>query len=200
MIDLHLNERILNFVTKLKVVEERQIYKFFRNTDGGAKRIEREINGLAASGRIHLIENPLPLSIDPNSEEAKRKRLWSAARKLSGGLITYRNLMKAIDLMIEFPSSDISWFEIDDFPHELVFQTYDDITYDVMVFDNASWVSKYSLEMKTRHKNIPEGMADTTNHIAIVDSEEMAKQVNRLDFMLYVRIDHNGKVVKKWIF
>lgn len=199
MFDLMLDERILTFITKLKVVEERQIYKFFRNAEGGKKRIEKEMKVLMASGRIHQIENPLPLSIDPKSHEASLKRLWSVSRKLPGGLNTYRNLMKAVDLMIEFPSTEVSWFEIDDLPHELVFQTNDDVTYDITVFDSASWVSKYSLESKTRHKNIPEGMPDTTNHIAIVDSKELIKDIEKLGFLLYAKIDHNGDV-KKWVY
>lgn len=208
MLELTISNQIRTFIEKLRVVEERQIYRFFRDCTGGRNRIALELAVMRGKNYIHIVHEPdkpkIPAGADPNTiasltKEREGKRLWSTVRKLPTNPLAYRDIITAINVMIEFPSQSICWFELDDYPHDLVFQTIDDVTYDVTVFRSSSWVSKYSLEKRFRVRNLPDKEKDMTNHLAVIDDKALIEKLAPLDFAMYLMVDRNGAITNKWV-
>lgn len=175
MLNLTLREQLKTFIERLLVVEERQIYKFFRDRD--KHEVEYELTAMRRLNIIH--EHP-------------GKRL-SIARVLPTGLHNYDAIIKAVDVLCFFTSGQVNAFGTDIYPVEISFLTSDNIIYDVTVFD-YNWQGKYTLIPKARIRSLPDGENDPVNHVAVVPSNEIALKVEPLGFSVFAIVDRNGNV------
>lgn len=199
MLDLFLHEQILSFVKHCLLVEERQIYKFFRNTPGGKTSIAYEIDYLSRNGLIHEIAPSVPVPNVNDSNEANLKRRWSIVRRLNIAQHNYTDIMKAVDVMTEIPAEKIMSFEIERYPFVLTFEEENYVFYDVQVFNRHNWVQLYADTKFGRTASLPDHEADPTNHIAVVDDMALIPKIQPLGYMLYAMVDRNGHV-DKWSY
>jgi len=178
MLALTLREQIYNFVCEFRLVEERQIYKIFQ--DQGKNNVAFEIASLKRTGRIFELQDG---------------RL-SAIRRLPMDQWNYENIIRAINVLCELPSSRIRWYALEDYPQEIVFVTDEDIIYDVAVFDEYNWVTKYGLIPRWRKRTIPAGEKDPINHIAVIPNRDLIPKIESLGFSMYAIIDSKGNVLE----
>ncbi len=198
MLDLFLHEQILSFVKRCLLVEERQIYKFFRNAEGGAAVIKYEIDYLSRNSLIFEIAPPSPADQLP-ADAPNPKRRWSCSRSIFKGQHNYSDIMKAVDVMIEIPAEKILSFEVERYPFALTFEEENYVFYDIQVFNRFNWVQLYSDTPFGRTSTLPDKEADPTNHIAVVDDLNLIPKIRPLGYMLYATVDRNGHV-NKWSY
>lgn len=178
------------------MVEERQIYKFFRNTEGGANAIKYEIDYLSRNSLLFDVTSPSPAGQE--TEALNPKRRWSCSRSVRSQH-NYNDIIKAVDVMIEIPAEKILSFEVERYPFTLTFEEENYVFYDIQVFNRFNWVQLYSDTPFGRTSSLPDKEADPTNHIAVVDDLELIPKIRSLNYMLYATVDRNGHV-NKWSY
>lgn len=176
MLTPELKLQMLRFVHCFEVVKERQFKKFF--SDWGEGTVNFALKDLISKGRI----------IRHGAD------YLSYARHLPHPLHAYSSCIAAVDVMIMIRSKQILWFNREEYPLELTFLTTDNVIYDVVVFDNF-WSAKYVAIERTRDtRYLPPGEPDPAEHIAVVETEDIAKKVSSLGFALYAQPHYDGHV------
>ena len=176
MLHLSLQHQILAFVKEFFLVEERQVRKFFN--DWGPNNVDYEITRMIAEKYLYRIGTRLStVSTLPTSQH------------------NYESKIRAIDVLCYFPSHDVRDINRENWPLELSFVTNDNIIYDIAVFSSIDVAGKLAHIKRNRSRYLPDGFTDPTNHVAVVESQEMALMLDKhCDFSVYAIVDRNGAV------
>lgn len=174
MLELTLTEQIFVFIRDLRTVEERQIFRFFRKETEAA--ISAVLQDLKFKQRIH--------EVAPNT--------YSIARKLPMSISQYTDSIRAVDVMCELTSQDVTWFGLGEYPTELVFIDKEQTLYDVVVFSSYNLGPKASLLSQYRKSHLPDYLEDPYNHIAVVPDEDTFRKIEYLGWNMFATIQKNS--------
>ncbi len=176
MLELTLAEQIYSFISNLRVVNESQIYKFFRKEPAAA--IKSELQNMIVKSRV--------FTIAPGILCCQRKLLTTVA--------DYTDTLRAIDVMCELTSKDITWFSLGEFPTDLMFIEHNMNLYDVVVFNEYNINAKSALLSMYRKQQLPNHLEDPFNHIAVVKDEAMFRSIEHLGWKMFATITPSGFV------
>lgn len=195
---LRLNQQIFQFVERFQVVEERQVYQFFRKC-WGARNVERALIDLKT--RSYIFEQRL----NPNDEEEPLKLSCTKSIRTSM-LAEYKQTLAAISILCSFNCDEITYFDLQPFPSNIMFITTKSIIYEVSVYTADNWVAKFAMTQRARGRNLPDGEKDPTNYIAIVPHnhitvdgdrvtlppDSMVRKLAKLGFNTYATVDRSN--------
>lgn len=177
MLELELNEAILTFVKSFRVARLRQLKKFF--SDRGAGPYKYAIEQLLEDKYIHIHKDDIVSTAYPG--------------KLPSPMYTYEPTLRCVDMMVDqLKSSEVQWFDVSNFPLNIMFLTTNGELYDVTCLDHQNWTQKYGLLPIAWKRGLPPGQADPVNHLAVVPDLDLAQEVRDLDFSQFILIDANG--------
>lgn len=180
MLDTDLSSEIRLFVKKFQVVRRRQLDLFFSDREAGV--YSHTVAHLLRKKHLYALQG------DYIS--------WFHPDKLPRRLHEYFDTMRCLDMLANATrSKEVIFFEAAPYPLNLRFLTINNEAYDVAYLDQTKWGPKYGMFAPAWKNCIPPGESDPWNHIAVVPSEEMAKQASVLPFHQFFVIDNNGAVI-----
>lgn len=180
MLDVELNEAIIKFVRRFRVVRRRHLDRFFREWDVGTYK--HSMKCLLEDHVLHEQDKDVYSLVYPG--------------KLPMALRDYEGVLRCLDMLTgTLKNSEVLWCDSADFPLEMRFQTIADELYDVAYMDERNWANKWGLLPLAWKRCVPPGEEDPINHIAVVSSVEMAQKLRDMAFSQFVVVDHNGAVL-----
>lgn len=182
MLELSTKQAIMEFVKSFRVVRVRQIKRFF--SDRGERNCNEALDALMVEKKVlHDHGDGIVSTAYPG--------------KLPSPMYTYEGTMRCLDMMTGLlQSGEVQWFQTADFPLNIMFLTTANELYDVSYVDSSNWVQKAALFPSAWKRGLPAGQDDPFNHIAVVPSLDVAKQLRYLPFDQFVLIDSNGGVLQ----
>lgn len=181
MLEIDTTLAIKKFVRTFQVVRLRHLEHFFR---------DREPAEYRTAIRYLTVETKILHSLGEDFVSLVYKEA------LPSPLHTYFDTLRCLDMLtVTLKSSDVTWFDIADFPLNIRFMTVADELYDVAFMSSSNWVQKYTLLPIAWKKGLPVGQKDPCNHIAVVPDLDVAKKLRDLSFTQFIVTDHNGAVL-----
>lgn len=177
MLGLQLREQIYTFIQEFRVVEERQVRLFFSDQDIGS--VLHELRRLKNERRVFELG----------------AGMLSVVRKLPMNIGNYLENVHAVNVLCKYRSSEICWVSLTRYPANIMFQTMDNIIYDVTVFDTSNIENKGAFLHFGRSQILLDAESDPINHIAVVDDMAMLETVEKkYGFTQFAMIDRNAQV------
>lgn len=173
MFEPTLRERMYKFVSAFQVVHKRHIYRFFG--DMSKHTVERTLTNLLNDMVVY-----------------KHGDHISLYKTLPTSIINYAERTQALYVMCLYQAKDIKWFELSDYPEEILFVNNAGVCYTVTVFDSQNWLTKYALVKRTRQKHQVSGIPDPINYIAVIHNVDLIPKLRDLGFTYYATLDSNG--------
>lgn len=180
MLELSLRDAIRKFVKTFGVIHRRHLNNFFVD-DWGTLSCKRVIIDMLDVKELYQFSGDILSFCHPDQMHCSVR--------------DFDDILKCLDMFTNvLKSSDVTWFDIADFPLSIRFLTVADEMYDVTYLDNRNWINKVALLPIAWKKCVPAGQKDPFNHIAVVPSLDVAQKVRELAFTQFVVIDRDGTV------
>ncbi len=177
MISTILVNNILEFVNRIGVVEENQVFTMFGMTHD-VDTIDWCLRHLSRTNQINM----------DRERGIITRRQWVNESDFGQKLMT-----TATWVLAHMGETRVRDFFPVSYPSQLLIIGEDNNVYDVTVY---TWQTLDSINMSIipkRNQIVPPGEVDMTIHIALLPDEEMANKVKAFGFDNYCILDENGK-------
>lgn len=177
MLELNTRVAVESFIRKFRVVKRQQLKRFFRDR----KDFDSALNHLLVCRIVFDHGNDIISSAFPGNLP---------------DISSYIPTIRCVDALCALlQSGNVDWCDSIDYPMELIFLTKDSELYDMTYLSSSTWVQKASLLEIAWKRSIPPGEEDPINHLAVVESMEIAKKLRSYAFSQFIFLDNNGGIL-----